>query len=733
MDIQIISNDTQEKFRPIRGERTQNLLDRLAKEIDSEGVDTIEREAIEVLSHCSNPTVDKVQSSTSLVVGYVQSGKTMSFTTLSALASDNGYRIIIYFAGIKDNLVEQTSERLREDLLDDGNNNQVYKLHENPTVDEAQRIKSELLLSSKPTILITIHKNPNRIKKLIELLSTTTVNHEIGKKGVMIIDDEADQASLNGYAYKNSKNHSENWEDDAEFTSTYQAILKLRSILPNHSYVQYTATPQGPLLISLLDLLSPKYHTVLTPGKGYTGGKTFFKDEPGLVLTIPETEVYNYRRNNLTECPPSLIEALQLHMMGVAIVVRLKKTAKFLSMMVHADREQDASQTFHTWIASTIDMWTNFIRAGKDDIAYINLMNDFKNRYSEAIREYSKHDEDYPSFEQIADVLPDIICDTNLELIISNKRKKNIKIAWKDYPSHILVGAEMLNRGFTVKNLAVTYMPRYSVGKSTADTIQQRCRFFGYKQKYLWSCRVFLPDEVQVEYSEYVEHEEEMRKWLKESKNIDEVERLLIISPRMNATRKNILSVDTVNDKLRGWRLTNAVQAIDENNELVHNFLGGLTFEVCQNYGTPDRNHRFAKLPIQDVIDFLTGFKFQNMPDSARKQATLRYLKYYASHETSPITHAYIVQMAYDGEPRLRQFNDKTLKIGNLHTGRSIKGKTTYPGDKEIKFDDSITIQIHHIKLKSTSNSWGGKELYTLAIYYPDEMAINFVNSQNRK
>lgn len=245
MDIQIISSDTQEKFCPIRGERTQNLLDRLAKEVDPEGVDTIEREAIEVLSHCSNPTIDKVQSSTSLVVGYVQSGKTMSFTTLSALASDNGYRIIIYFAGIKDNLVEQTSERLREDLLDDGNNNQVYKLHENPTIDEAQRIKSELLLSSKPTILITIHKNPNRINKLIELLSTTTVSHEIGKKGVMIIDDEADQASLNGYAYKNSKNHSENWEDDAEFTSTYRAILKLRSILPNHSYVQYTGLLKG--------------------------------------------------------------------------------------------------------------------------------------------------------------------------------------------------------------------------------------------------------------------------------------------------------------------------------------------------------------------------------------------------------------------------------------------------------------------------------------------------------
>ena len=85
MDIQILSKQSQRVFYPVRGERTQNLLDRLAKDIDSEGVDIIEREAIEVLSHCTNPTIEQVQSSTSLVVGYVQSGKTMSFTTLSAL------------------------------------------------------------------------------------------------------------------------------------------------------------------------------------------------------------------------------------------------------------------------------------------------------------------------------------------------------------------------------------------------------------------------------------------------------------------------------------------------------------------------------------------------------------------------------------------------------------------------------------------------------------------------
>lgn len=736
MEIQIMSNSS-DSFRPIRGERTKELLQRLANTIDADGVDVIEKEALDVLSNCANPNIEQVQSTTSLVVGYVQSGKTMSFTTLSALASDNGFRIIVYFAGIKDNLVEQTTDRLREDLLDEGNNNQIYKLHENPTIADAQRIKSELLLSSKPTILITIHKNPNRITKLIELVNTPLVQHEIGKRGVLIIDDEADQASLNGYAYKNSRNHSENWEDDQEFTATYAAILRLRSSLPNHSYVQYTATPQGPLLISLLDLLSPKHHTVLTPGKGYIGGKTFFKDEPGLILTIPDNEVYNSRRNNLMEYPTSLYEALQLHMMAVAIIVRIQKKEKYLSMMVHADREQDASQKFYTWIVSIVEGWTEFIRSGKNDIAYRVLINEFRGLYEEAIREYSIHDSDYPTFEEIVEVLPDIICDTNIALIISNNRSngKHIKIAWNDYPSHILVGAEMLNRGFTVKNLAVTYMPRYSVGKSMADTIQQRCRFFGYKQNYLWSCRVFLPEETQVEYSEYVEHEEEMRKWLKECKNIEEVERLLLISPRLNATRKNILTIETVNDKLKGWRLTNAVQAIDENNQFVNDFISQMNtrWDYWQEYNTLDRNHRYVKLPIKDVIDFLSGFRFQNMPDSARKQATLRYLKYYAMHDTTPLRYAYIIQMAYQGDLRERTFNVETMKIGNLHSGRSTSGTLVYPGDKEIKFEDSICIQIHHVKLKCDSTAWCGRELYTLAIYYPDELAINFVNNEKRR
>lgn len=163
--------------------------------------------------------------------------------------------------------------------------------------------------------------------------------------------------------------------------------------------------------------------------------------------------------------------------------------------MIHADREQDASEKFYGWVKNVIDAWAEMLSCDKNDLARQELIKSFQSNYPEAIREYQKHGEECPSFEEVLGQLNDIILDTNIELIISrNKRQGEHKeIDWNSSPSHVLVGADMLNRGFTVEHLAVTYMPRYSVSKSTADTIQQRCRFFGYKQNYLWSCRVFLP------------------------------------------------------------------------------------------------------------------------------------------------------------------------------------------------------------------------------------------------
>ena len=727
MEIQVINNSNSiASFIPVIGERTNDLLGRLSQKLDADEIEVLKKETSEILSYCSNPHLAEVQSVTNLVVGYVQSGKTMSFTTLSAMAVDNGFRMIIYFAGTKNNLLDQTTKRLRKDLMSTGQNMQYYKLHENPKKNDIQRIDNELKIQRvKPVILVTVLKNAQHINELADIVCSQQLQNTLGKQGVLIIDDEADQASLNGYAYKNSK--AKEWEDD-EYTATYSSILRLKSKLPNHSYIQYTATPQGPLLINIVDLLSPKHHTVLTPGKNYTGGKTFFKDEPGLIITIPDNEVYHSRRNNLTECPQSLVKALQLHLMTVAIVVRIQNKEPHLSMMVHADKEQDASEKFYNWVANLIQTWASMIEVSKQDLAYQEMYQSFKQTYPEAIKEYQSHNEDYPPFDEIWEELPDIVHDTNITLLISRNKTKDID--WSCSPSHILVGAEMLNRGFTVDRLAITYMPRHSVGKSTADTIQQRCRFFGYKRNYLYSCRVFLPEDTILEYVDYVEHEEEMRQWLKENKDITKVEQLLIISPHLNATRRNILSKSTVTTKLNGWRQMNTFQSIDENNHLVQQFVRNHSFTLFRDYNTADRNHRYIKLPITEVIKFLSEYKCQNMPDSARKQATLRYLNYLSQNGSNPLQYAYIIQMAYEGEARERSFDPETQRVKNLHSGRSNSGSLTYPGDQQIRFEDSICIQIHHVKLKCESMQWCNLKAYTLAIYYPEEFAINYVNTE---
>ena len=50
-------------------------------------------------------------------------------------------------------------------------------------------------------------------------------------------------------------------------SATHKKIKILRKILPNSSYVGYTATPYANLLINTWTNLSPKFAEVLTPEK----------------------------------------------------------------------------------------------------------------------------------------------------------------------------------------------------------------------------------------------------------------------------------------------------------------------------------------------------------------------------------------------------------------------------------------------------------------------------------
>src|SRR5450756_1009926 len=70
-------------------------------------------------------------------------------------------------------------------------------------------------------------------------------------------------------------------------STTYTRLRELRDALPCHTFLQYTATPQAPLLINIADILSPDFVHVLEPGEGYAGGAAFFAPGSPYIKVIP--------------------------------------------------------------------------------------------------------------------------------------------------------------------------------------------------------------------------------------------------------------------------------------------------------------------------------------------------------------------------------------------------------------------------------------------------------------
>ena len=704
----------QDSFMPIIGERTMAFINSQDK-LEEDGKLTIIEEAQDILSHCILP--GNQESITNIAIGYVQSGKTLSFTTLTALAADNSWRIVIYLTGTKTNLKEQTSSRLRSDLIFD--DNEYYKIFADTNISDRNRIKNFMEMGQE-VLLFPILKHYKHINSLAQIFEDPEIKNLVTNFGVIIIDDEADQASFNTFAKKNAD--KEDWEDD-DFSRTYSAILRLKKALPNHSYIQYTATPQAAFLIDNNDILSPKYHTVLTPGKGYTGGKYFFKNsERNLLSIIPDEEIYHYSRNPLTEIPISLMEALRQFIISVAIVVIKEKRQPFLSMMVHIDGRRDTNETFEHWISNHLQDYLEILQAPEGDPGKVLFIQSLKHSF-DCITLYM---ENKPVFEEIISIIPRAILKTQCHLVQGNSENT---IDWNAEKGHILIGADLLNRGFTIEKLSMSYMPRTSVGRSTADTIEQRCRFFGYKMPYIDVCRIFLSAKSKYEYTAYVEHEEVLRTSLKQCHTIAEFSKksmTMLLSDLLNPTRTNILSDKLVRDKLVGWRQMLSLDCMQENKLLCYGFLNHIdNFAPCSEYDNEIRNHRHALVPVDDFIKFFREFKYLDVPNITRKIVTIQYLQYIKEFEG--IEFIDVFQMAYQTEAsrNLRKRSIKNGKPNNLQAGSAENG--SYPGDKNFCSDSAVSVQFHHIVLDDPGIQYGKKDLFNLAFFYPPAIGEAFI------
>ena len=671
-----------------------------------------------------------------------QSGKTLSFTTLTALARDNNYQIVIVLAGISTNLVNQSFNRLQNDLDINQGFHRKWVMLNNPkdpirNPQDKNTIQRELQNwkksdtpdDFKKTLLITVMKNTSHLKNLLSVLKKL----DLSKVPTLIIDDEGDQASMNTRASSNAR-RERNGEilTEIQMSTIYRRIRDLKSILPHHTFIQYTATPQAPLFINILDNLSPNFIQLLTPGEKYTGGRAFCQENHFIVRNIPYSEIYN-DDNVFEEAPETLKEATRVFFLSVTsgrLLGAKKGNPKNRSMMVHPSRLVEEHDTYYYWVMHIKSLWEKVLLERDDnDETKQQIISEFK----EAYKDLKTNAPEIQSFEVLLETLGHNISNTAVEQLNS---RAGSSVDWNSNYSFILVGGQAMDRGFTVEGLTITYMPR-SMGVGNADTIQQRARFFGYKKDFLGHCRVYLDAENIHLFSEYVNHEEDIRKKLFEHKlsgqHLNEMERRFVLNEMFRLTRTNVLSEDltrtTFGNKWVRIKAPHDSEIIIESNRKVFNaFVEKYKSDFSEDDGHKDRTaeqkHLVAKIPLKELFqDLLNELKFTRQTDSTTYTNLKSVIDLYTDEFPPEDSFVYLIAK---GNPRTRRL--KKDEIQQLFQGKNPRtGEIIYPGDEKIKSEDSVTVQVHNLDFRDTEH----ENIITIAVWVPARLSQSLISKIN--
>ena len=368
----------------------------------------------------------------------------------------------------------------------------------------------------------------------------------------------------------------------------------MRACFDNYSYLQYTATPQGPILISRLDELSPDFIDVLEPGDNYVGCKELFTSESPHIKIIPKVDIDCADRRLITKSSPkSLRKAIVEFLIGATSGFMSEKEVrdedpeydwKPRSMMIHSDRFKVSHKRFVKWTKSIQESIVDRLKSGEGTKPYREI----KEEFQEAYANIKKTANNIQPFDEIFENLTQVTGRTRIEVLNSDGNQDVYgqtswdadNINWKKSYSWIVIGGDLLNRGTTIEGLTVTYMPR-SPGGGNADTIQQRARFAGYKKNYIGFIRIYVVEDIKKMYQKYVTHEEHLREALrahKESgKSMKKFRREMILDRSMRPTRPSIISDTLKRFKQNEWFLPKCPHEsryiITENRKAIKGFI----------------------------------------------------------------------------------------------------------------------------------------------------------------
>ena len=507
---------------------TARFKEFVSKKMPPSVMQTLDDDTDFVMNNIGNPSENKF-GIFGMVVGHVQSGKTLNYSALICKAADAGYKFIVVIAGDKNNLRNQTQIRINEYFIGkDANNpigvglNEKRDISKNPislTTQDSDFDKKVADTNSqgvnfdniKSPIVLVIKKNSYTLKNVVKWLKNqykNAITHPM-----LVIDDEADYASINTKT-----------EDDP--TKINALIRQLLGLFEKSSYVAYTATPFANIFINddsaMQDELSKDLfpqdfiHALDAPSNYFGAQKIFLDKRENFVVEIDDFEdKIPFRHTKefvIDELSLSLYEAVRVFCLNCAIR-HLRGQAGHNSMLVHISR----FTAVHHQIYLKINEYLEKIKA--DFRAYGKLEN--ATAQSEIIREFYETFADKFEFEREFSVSDVILRLADIIHTITTKEEHSqskLRIEYrKDYATNVIaVGGMALSRGFTLDGLSVSYFIKNTI---FYDTLMQMGRWFGYRDGYEDLCKIYMPSIVSDNFAQIIEATNELMARFKDMAN----------------------------------------------------------------------------------------------------------------------------------------------------------------------------------------------------------------------
>jgi len=495
-------------------------------------VETLEQTSLDLACRLPKPNSALDFQQRGLAIGYIQSGKTAAMAALMARAADQGYKLFIVLAGLMNDLRSQTQRRLDQEIAgtsENPNHDAPYVVHDLSAEKWSRLTNSGLMgdfragthndLNPLTPKLAVVKKNVKVLERFTHWLQKSPV--PLGQLPALVIDDEADQASIN-------TNYGRVDDDGEEIipSKTNQAILDLLQALPKCVYVGFTATPFANVLIdaTVAAGLYPKdFIAALPEPVDYFGPRQLFglgmsatelapepKETPALevIRFIPADQLDLLDRLVPGgECPPILSQAILTFVLGSSARLARGHDRHHFTMFVHPSQSIEEHTTFAGVIGDELQLLRVAVGRPKQFPDVLKrarrLWNEDFIPLSDSLPEPKPQATDFDTMWKFAKGMVE-----SLEIKVLNYHSED-QLDYSDPPKrYIVVGGNRLSRGLTLEGLSVSFFMRDT---NYYDTLLQMGRWFGYRPGYVDLTRIFVEERMADQFADLARVELELR------------------------------------------------------------------------------------------------------------------------------------------------------------------------------------------------------------------------------